>query len=369
MKRFCTLFFLTFGLLLLLSIGISAETRTATFYNGETAVKTVTLDGEGSLTLATAPNMGTKKFIGWAVTRNGTETLHPEGSVFNDADGIGNLSFHAVGIGLKTLDGAAVTYASPTVLRFDGAVDLSDYSRLTALVGAENITTGVLIAPYSQVSITPLKLTTASVLNRVSDGFLYSTRTLRVFSGSTDTIPDDHLLEKYCGRAYLSVTFGGQTLTVYADYDIEKHIRSAHGVTAAAFEDRFSTSDATHTVPAACGCYSRYSADRLNALQARLDKVIYVSMAGTGKVESKYSMDNFDFKEFNTAHYTSPYRVERFLSDEPHGYDTYVITGVNGTDFNTVTAYFVGGSYFGVANRAAEWKSDGIYISVINSTP
>ena len=68
--------------------------------------------------------------------------------------------------------------------------------------------------------------------------------------------------------------------------------------------------------------------------------------------------------EGNTIHnlYTSPYKVERVLTGEPAGFDTYVITGVNGADFHTVSAYFIGGSYR--APDPSEWREDGIYISV-----
>ena len=36
-------------------------------------------------------------------------------------------------------------------------------------------------------------------------------------------------------------------------------------------------------------------------------------------------------------------------------------TGKDGADFNTVTAYYIGGSYT-PPSRAEEWKADGIYI-------
>ena len=158
------------------------------------------------------------------------------------------------------------------------------------------------------------------------------------------------------------MTVDGKTHTVYADYSLDDHVRNAHGVTACAFEDRSATATALHANLTGDGCYSPYTTEQLNALRARLDQVVYVSI--NDGVQSKYSLDHFTFYEFNTAHYVSPYRLERVIADDksnPTGYEIYVVTGVDGADFNTVTAYYIGGSY-APPDRAEEWRPDGIYI-------
>ena len=366
MKRFLVLFILTFGSIVLLSLGVSAETRKAEFYNNGTLTESLALDGEGGLTLPAGPDMGAKKFVGWVVSVDGTERLCAAGDRFADAAGSGDLAFYAMGVEIKTLTGAAVTYTAPTKLRFDGAVALDDYNRLVALLGADRIKCGVLIAPYvvSEAKSFDHNSSFAGLLDRPADAFLHSTDTLGIFGGGTDEIEGAALLEKYCGRAYLSVTIDGKTHTVYADYSLDDHVRNAHGVTACAFEDRSAVATATHANLTADGCYSPYTAQQLNDLRARLDQVVYVSIMESGEVLSKYSKDHFVFYDFNDAHYVSPYLVDRVIADDknnPTGYDIYVVVGKDGADFNTVTAYYIGGSY-APPNRAEEWKADGIYI-------
>ena len=361
MKRFFVFFVLTFGSIILLSLGASAESRTAIFYNGTSEVERVDIDANGALSLPQGVDMGAKKFVGWAVSVDGAERLCAAGDDFSDAAGRGDLAFYAVGVEVRTLTGAAVTCAAPTQLRFDGAVSLADYNRLTQLVGEAGVRCGVLIAPYVASNAVAFDhgSDVEGLLDRPADAFLYTAGALGVFGGKSGEIGGEALLEKYCGRAYLTVTFGGKTHTVYADYSLEDHVRNAHGVTACAFEDRASNATAAYANVTADGCYSPYTAEQLNALRARLDQVIYVSIMGSGEVLGKYSKDHFTFYDFNNAHYVSPYRVDRVIEDE--GYEIYVVVGKDGADFNTVTAYYIGGSYT-PPNRAEEWKADGIYI-------
>ena len=136
-----------------------------------------------------------------------------------------------------------MTYAAPTQLRFDGAVLLADHNRLAQLVGEANVRCGVLIAPYMASNAVAFDhgSDVEGLLDRPADAFLYTTGALGVFGGKSGEIGSEALLEKYCGRAYLTVMLDGKTHTVYADYDLEAHVRNAHGVTACAFEDRSDT--------------------------------------------------------------------------------------------------------------------------------
>jgi hypothetical protein len=361
MKRFLVLFILILGSVLLLALGVSAETREAVFYHNGSAEQSIAFDGEGGVTLPVGRDTGAKKFVGWIVSVDGTERLFAAGDRFTDAAGSGSVAFHALCVEIKTLTGAAVSYAAPTKLRFDGAVALSDYNRLVTLLGKEQVRCGVLIAPYMATNAVEFDHTStfAGLLDRPADAFLHSTDAFGIFCGTTDEIRGEELLEKYCGRAYLSVTVNGKTHTVYADYRLEDHVRNAHGVTACAFEDRASAATATYANLTADGCYSPYKAEQLNALETRLDQVVYVSIMDGGAVLSKYSKDHFSFYDFNDAHYVSPYVVDRVI--EADGYEIYVVVGKDGADFNAVTAYYIGGSY-APPSRAEEWKADGIYI-------
>lgn len=370
MKRFLLLLALMIGLATCLALSASAETGKATFYNGDAVVSSVNRNSDGSLMLIDAPDTGDKKFIGWVLKNtDGTESLHAARSVYNGADG--DLRFEALTVDLRTAAGAAVTFAAPNRLRFDGALPLTDYQRLLALAGAENVTTGMVIAPYAACNGAAPTRETAGAVDRIATELLYSTETWAVFAGTTDDVADSALLEKFCARAYLTIRMGGNTVTVYADYSGTKHARSVYGVNAAAFADRSGSATGDYQHQTDAGCYSPFDATKLAQLRARLDKVVYVSILNDTTVQSKYSLDNFTFYDFacknengDVLHsiYTSPYRVDRVLNNSPAGYDTYVITGADGADFNTVTAYFIGGSYR--APDPSEWQADGIYLSV-----
>lgn len=372
MKRFFLLLALMVGLAACLALSASAETGKATFYNGEAVVASVNRNSDGSLMLAAAPDTGARKFVGWVLKgADGTESLHAARSVYNGA--AGDLRFEALTVEMQTAGGAAVTFTAPSRLRFDGAIRLADHQRLLALAGAENVSLGLVIAPYASCNgrAPTREEGLAGALDRVSADLLYSTDGWAVFAGRTDDIADNALLEKFCARAYLAVRMGSNTVTVYADYDGAKHARSAYGVNAAAFADRTGSAAGSYQHLTDAGCYSPFDAAKLSQLRARLDKVVYVSILEDATVQSKYSLDNYTFLEFACKNengtvlhsiYTSPYKVDRVLNNSPAGYDTYVITGVDGADFNTVTAYFIGGSYR--APDPAEWQTDGIYIAV-----
>ena len=343
----------------------AATAITATFYRGDRVMTTVTVSN-GTLTLPDAPDLGNKQFLVWLLERGDTKVLYGAGETCTNISA--DLTFYALAAEFKTLTGAGVTYTAPTKLRFDGGILLEDYNALAAKMGEEQISFGMLIAPYTAVSsesafvlggaIDGLQVTTA-------DALAYHTERWGVFCGYSSEIEDGLLLQKFSARAYISVTHGGKTLTTYATYDPTRHARSAHGVSAAAVEDRASAATERYTNLTGDGCYSPYTTDCLTSLCQRLDKVVYISL--TNGVESKYSLDNFTFSVFEPAHYVSPYRLKQVLIDQPAGYDTYVVVAAEGADFNNVTAYFIGGSYR-APDRTNEWKSDGIYIAVRNTT-
>ena len=370
MKRIITLIALLLGLTALFAITAAAEDRVAHFYHGETEVDAVVLEGD-ALTLPDAPDTGNQSFVGWVLHRaDGTERLLAAGAAFSDAGGSGNLQFESLAIELRTLPGAAVSTAGADTLRFDGVLELSAYNRLVTLVGTENLTFGMLVAPYVSPAAFTLESCPAGTVNRVSAAFAYSTAQFGVFLGATEPLSADDILTRYCGRAYLTVNLDGTPVTLYASYSLKDHMRNLHGVSAAAYEDRMGVASATYATQIAPASYSRFTAEQIAFLKSRLDKVIYLHIDLNGdaleesRIQSKFSMDHFAFSDFESSHYASPYKVERILTNDPNGYDTYVITAAEGADINNVRAYYVGGSYR-TPNRAAEWRADGIYISVL----
>ena len=372
MKRFLLLLALLTVLAACLVLTASAQGGTATFYHNGTAVASVPRGSDGTVVLPSAPDTGTRKFIGWVVKdASGNEALHAAGAAYNGA--AGDLRFDALTVELYTAGGAAVSYNEPSILRFDGIIPMADHQRLVSLAGVNNVSFGMLIAPYSGTNGKAFDRASAPLgtLDRETTAFLYTTEEWGVFSGKSNEIANSALLEKYCGRAYLTVRIGSTAVTVYADYDTAKHTRSVYGVTAAAFMERAGTASTAYPHLTDAGCYSRYDGTQLSALRGRLDRVVYVSVLDEGSVQSKYSCDNYTFHTFDCLSengkpihtlYTSPYKVERVIRNDPTGHDTYVITGKDGADFRTVTAYYIGGSYR--APSPSEWREDGIYISV-----
>ncbi|MBR6726793.1 MAG: hypothetical protein IKM08_01240 [Clostridia bacterium] len=377
-KRMLTALLFVLGLTVLLTVSAAAESGTATFYKGDSVYTTGTADVSGELIL---PDCSSDKvFLGWCLESTDGNRLYPAGvSVTLTGD---ETVFRAVEIDLRTLTGAAVSMGSPTTLRFDGALSVADHASLSALVGADNIALGILIAPATEVYGAEQDSTkfqkgcdADGLLDRAAATFDYTTATCHVFSGRTAPIADDMLLESFAARAYLTVTTPDFTITVYADYDPEKHDRMAHFVTAKAFEDRTDHREGGHIyqTEAFPDHYARYPEGLLAQLEDRLDKVVSVSQwqlnSATNQTEarvvSEYAKDIYGgFIAFEF--YTSPYRVERVMEDSPVGYDTYVVVAEDGADFNHIKVYYIGHSFR--PPSADEWKADGLYISVRNNT-
>ena len=369
MKRLLTLLVAALGLTLLFAIGVAAEERTAAFYNGNTLLEERSFSDD-TLTLPDAISVGAKRFVGWTLTNGEEKTLYAAGSTVAVPDA-GDLRFEVCSIDLRTMTGAAVSITENATLRFDGVLNAQDRSALISLVGEDNLSLGVLIAPYKNVGSTPLTpdAPIEGLLNRSVDSFLYTTAKYCIFGGKTESIPDAAILEKYTARVYLNVKIGEETVTVYAAYNAVDHSRSVHGVSAAAFEDRSSLKGGAYTQKTEAGCYSRYTAEQLSLLRDRLDKVVCVGSVTGTEVEDKYSMDNFTFIPYHPDHYSSPYRVKEILQ-ESNGHETvltYVIVATGDADHNNVCAYFLEGSYR-APDRTSEWREDGIYISVSAST-
>lgn len=141
-----------------------------------------------------------------------------------------NLSLTSVSIGkFEMLQGASMRINNKTGIRFYTSVDTAKIAELSE-TGA-TISMGTLIAPENLLNGDDLTLNTAEA-NRVNvpfvlgveDGKWYTEETFSGMVGSlvnikstTETVTGNEL-RKFVGRGYATVTIGGVTKTVYADY-------------------------------------------------------------------------------------------------------------------------------------------------------
>ena len=322
----------------------------ATFYNGDKSDQFAIAEDVHTLILPAAPQMNGATFIGWVYEGEEGDVLYHANASFTDLPETGDLVFRALGVRLATGEAATPSLTEET-LTFSATLHGEDYRKLASLVGTENITVGLLIAPYEHVTggdrTFTLSCGAQGLLNRVNTLSPEGTNAYYSLSGTSEAIAPSDILEKLAGRAYLSCTFGGETVTAYAPYYPLNHTCTLYGASAAGYE-----------VLAAAGADEA----TLAPLKARLDRVVSVGISSGGSILQEYSLNNVDF--FNFEHYQSPYTLSAVLTNTPEGYTTYVVTGATANAHMTVTAYFIGRSYR--APAPAEWQSDGIYIAVEN---
>ena len=322
----------------------------AIFYNGEDSEQFSLAEDIHTLILPNAPEMNGASFIGWSYETDEGATLYHAGAAFTDLPDEGDLTFRAVGVRLTT-NGAATTELDEETLTFSAALNGADYRTLASLVGEESITVGMLIAPYAGVTggerTFTLDCGAAGLLNRINTISASGTGSTYTLSGTSDAIAPADILEKLAGRAYLSCTFGGKTVTVYAAYYPLNHTCTLYGASAMLYEML---------------ALSNPESPALASLKARLDRVVNISTASGGSILNEYSLNNVDFFNFNQ--YRSPYTLKQVLTNTPEGYTTYVVAGSTADAHRTLTAYFIGRSYR--APDPAEWQADGVYIAVEN---
>lgn len=332
----------------------SAESKKATFYTGDTVYAETATDEQGLLTMPGAPQTGDAVFVGWVLEKeNGEKHLFAPGAAFRAESGNTALTFRAFSVDLHTLTGAAAGLTLPYSLRFDAALSGSDYRTLVSLVGAENITLGLLTAPYEKIIGKGENFTPAGGADfiTVSPATLTGTsgKTL-LFSARVEGISEKQLLDKFAARGYLTVRFeDGTTTTVLAPFRNTDHARSVHAVLAAAFEDVKDNADATHTAEFEYGDamhFSPYTAAERDFMEAGLDHVISVDTLFENNREQvsiaqEYSMDGIRFQPFR--YYSSPYIVVSVTYEERIA--TVSVRATGGANIRDVTTYYLGGSY------------------------
>ena len=350
---------LIFMLFLITCMGIlvlaaSAESKKATFYTGDTLYLDTTTDGNGAMAMPAAPGETEETFIGWVLEREtGEKRLYAPGAAFRDESGSAALVFRALTVDLSTLTGAAAGLTLPYSLRFDGALSGADYRTLVSLVGADNITVGLLTAPYEKIigKGTNFNLTDGADFVTQNPAQIEDTAGKTIlFSARVGGISERQLLDKFAARGYLTVRFeDGTTRTVLAAFRNTDHARSLHAVLAAAFEDAKESTDAKYAIgfDAADGeAFSPYTAKEREFLEAGLDRVISVATVYEDdrtqvKVESEYSIDGIHFTAFR--YYSSPYMVEKVSYEEKTA--TVSIAAKGGANVRDITTYYIGGSY------------------------
>lgn len=330
--------------------GSTPPAQKAIFYNGEESEQFSLGEDINTLILPNAPEMNGATFIGWSYETADGEVLYHAGAEFTDLPDEGDLTFRAVGVRLLT-NGAATTELDEETLTFSGTLNGEDYRKLASLIGAENITVGMLIAPYAGVTggnrTFTLDCDAAGLLDRVNTIGTDTTPAHYTLVGTSNVIAPADILEKLAGRAYLSCTFGGKTVTAYAAYYPLNHTCTLYGASAILYEML---------------SLSNPESPALAPLAARLDRVVSVGTTSGGSILNEYSLNNVDF--FSFTYYRSPYTLKEVLQNTPEGYTTYVVTGSTPDAHRTLSAYFIGRSYR--APTPAEWQEDGIYIAVEN---
>lgn len=346
------LLFLCFALgaaaLFLFSAG--AESQSAVFYVDSTVVLSKFTDETGAMALPDVPDTGNKQFLGWIYG----DRLYAANAAFKDPGATGTLTFRALTVDLRTLTGAAAAIGGePYSLRFDASVSKEDFERLVTLVGRENVTVGLLTAPYRNIIGKGTNFNHADGASFVTDtpsaAPAYETDTCLTFCARVSGICASALLDKYAARGYLTVRYDtGATRTVYSPFSNTDHARAVHGVLAAAYEDFARTADEKYTAAFPAGgetLYSPYSAADRTLFVAALDRVVNVQTPVTAgestRVINAYSLDEIHFTEF--LFYTSPYQVTSTTAGDK--VMTIVVTGKNGADFHNIATYYIGNSY------------------------
>jgi len=348
---------LLFLLFLIACMGIlmlcaSAESKSATFLVGDTVVFTDTTDERGAMPLPGAPDTDTGVFVGWVLEAEGGGRLYAPGAAFRDEGTQSALTFRALTVRLNTLTGAAAGLSLPYSLRFDATLAGEDYRTLLSLAGAENVTVGILTAPYEKIigkgeNFNPEDGKDFVTLHAAAPGD--TTAETLFFSARVGGISEKGLLNKFAARAFVSVRFADGTERVAtAPFVNGDHARSVHAVLSAALEDAADRAGGRYTDPFSfedASFYSPYSAKERSFLQNAMDCVISVQLPVEDgekiRIVSEYSPDGIHFKPFRF--YTSPYTVSKVNYGEKTA--TVTVTAKGGANVRDIATYYLGGSY------------------------
>lgn len=349
------LFFLLF---LITCMGIfalcaSAESKSATFLVGDTVFRSDTTDEHGAMPIPGVPDTGGRVFVGWVLEgAEGGRRLFAPGAAFRDDSEASSLTFRALAVDLQTLTGAAAGLSLPYSLRFDATLAGEDYRTLLSLAGAENVTVGLLTAPYEKIVGKGQNFNPTDGKDFVSQHPATpgdSTVETLLFSARVGGISEKSLLDRFAARAFVTVRFAdGTERTALAPFVNGDHARSVHAVLSAAFEDVADTANEKYF----CGflwedatVYSPYSGEERNFLEAALDHVISVQTpveeGEKTRIVSEYSLNGIAFKPF--CFYSSPFVVSDVNYSEKTA--TVTIIALDGANVRDIATYYLGGSY------------------------
>ena len=324
----------------------------------------VPLSGLTAWNLPAAPTLANGVFAAWQ-KEGENPRLFSAGEAYGNLPQSGEIVFRALAVRFgETL--TATPNVSENSLSLAFSISGEDVRALGAL--SDEMKLGVLIAPYAAVTGGGRTFTIdcgeADLKNFALTPDLTAVGDY-LLCGSTDTVADAEILEKFAARPYISFRCGDKWQTLYPAYLPLIHTASLYGAVAAATEDVVATPTDAYPFAVDTDAGVRYSAlptVEYALLRAFLNKAVFVDTAACS-VASKYALNNVDFFDFRC--YVSPYIVARVEENDAENTSTFVVVGKDAqTDFRTLTAYFVGGSYRPPA--PAEWHDDGLYITVSN---
>ncbi len=246
-------------------------TITATASTGETAsfkvivdANTVTLNGEviaagDTYTILEGLYAGNKVLVGYMM----------DGELYAVGDTITltkDVVLEEVTIDFTMLYGASVRLDATASIRFTAIINTADFAALETLVGANNVSYGMMLAAAGKTYD----------INSKNDNFKTSTyeNSYTLYSAVMKGIPEADYTTELIAQAYLKVTYAdGDEATIsslLADKkagDVkESNVRSLADVATAAYNDRQATEGGLYLYEISEGSYSPYTAEQLAEL-------------------------------------------------------------------------------------------------------
>ena len=348
-----------FLLLFLCILSVGAETTDVVFSSEGQEISRVQVSAGQPFTLPEAVVSEKGLFLGWAADLGEGTALYADNATLTLPNTAERVQFSAFFLDLRTMNGAAVSLKPPYSLRFDLSVPQSELSTLRALRGVSKIQFGLLTAPADRLRANGVDFTLEkgdALTVHEAKTPTFRTETIECYSARVHLGSEKELLERTAARAFLTVVLEtGETRTVYAPYSAADHVRTAHGVLAAAYEDVEEQQSKAYPYPLKSAAvkstedifpfFSPYRETERETIREGLDRVISVhTPAKKGEmyaVENVYSKNQLTFLPFRFYH--SPYEVKAVR--ESGAEITVEIVGKSGGDVTRISSFYLGGSY------------------------
>lgn len=195
-------------------------------------------------------------------------------------------SDYAIDIDLTTKDKAAVRIDkddySNSGLRFKSTFTTADYDALVAKYGKGNVTFGTIIAPtvyfdafeanrLPDMLKIPYELAEYVAADFGTNGFFAQDATTSTFTGAVTNVMEQNMSLDFTAVAYVEISIGGETYTIYSDYNGEdERARNMMEVAWTAYNDRSETKTGNYICNIGDGNengnWSQYSKKQLEAI-------------------------------------------------------------------------------------------------------